>query len=194
MLGSLPKSLDINGKRYEIRTDFRNVLRIFDAFLNDELTDKEKLFVCLKRMIVDFDHLPKHDYSKAYDQIAWFLNCGKVNRDSGNKPRTFSWIKDESLIFPAVNKVAGLEVREVPYMHWWTFMGFFESIDPDGLFGTVLSIRQKRARGKKLEKYEKDFYINNRDLMSLEISNEPIPQTTEERLLARFNQLAGEGD
>ncbi len=42
MLGQLPTTLQINGKKYEIRTDYRNVLRIFEAFADKELTDKEK--------------------------------------------------------------------------------------------------------------------------------------------------------
>ena len=45
MLGQLPTTLQINGKKYEIRTDYRNVLRIFEAFADKELTDKEKMII-----------------------------------------------------------------------------------------------------------------------------------------------------
>lgn len=96
-------------------------------------------------------------------------------------------------MFPAVNKAAGIEVRSVPYMHWWTFMGFFESIDPDSLFGTVLSIRQKKARGKKLEKYEREFMNNNKALMALDIETAK-PKTAEEKLLDMFNDLISDDD
>ena len=187
MLGQLPTTLRINGKEYKIRTDFRNVLRIFEAFADKELSDKEKMIVCLQRMFVNFKAMPYDDYKEAYEQVYWFIGCG---RPEENKPpvRTFNWIKDEPLIFPAVNKAAGMEVRSVKYMHWWTFMGHFESIDAESLLGTVLSIRQKKARGKKLEKYEREFWNNNKALMALDVADSK-PKTAEEKLLDMFNDL-----
>lgn len=190
MLGQLPKTLTINGKSYRIRTDFRNILRIFEAFADKDLSDKEKMLVCLRRMFVDFSKLPYDDYKEAYEKVYWFIGCGKPE-EKRPPVRTFNWIKDEPLMFPAVNKAAGLEVRAVPYLHWWTFMGYFESIDAESLFGTVLSIRQKKARGKKLEKYEREFMQNNKALMALDVE-EAKPRTAEEKLLDMFNDLIAE--
>ena len=110
MLGQLPKTLTINGKSYRIRTDFRNILRIFEAFADKDLSDKEKMLVCLRRMFVDFSKLPYDDYKEAYEQVYWFIGCGKPE-EKRPPVRTFNWIKDEPLMFPAVNKAAGLEVR-----------------------------------------------------------------------------------
>ena len=70
-------------------------------------------------------------------------------------------------------------------------MGYFESIDAESLFGTVLSIRQKKARGKKLEKYEREFMQNNKALMALDVE-EAKPRTAEEKLLDMFNDLIAE--
>lgn len=190
MLGQLPKTLTINGKSYRIRTDYRNILRIFEAFADKDLSDKEKMLVCLRRMFVDFSKLPYDDYKEAYEKVYWFIGCGKPE-EKRPPVRTFNWIKDEPLMFPAVNKAAGLEVRAVPYLHWWTFMGYFESIDAESLFGTVLSIRQKKARGKKLEKYEREFMQNNKALMALDVE-EAKPRTAEEKLLDMFNDLIAE--
>lgn len=190
MLGQLPKTLTINGKSYRIRTDYRNILRIFEAFADKDLSDKEKMLVCLRRMFVDFSKLPYDDYKEAYEQVYWFIGCGKPE-EKRPPVRTFNWTKDEPLMFPAVNKAAGLEVRAVPYLHWWTFMGYFESIDAESLFGTVLSIRQKKARGKKLEKYEREFMQNNKALMALDVE-EAKPRTAEEKLLDMFNDLIAE--
>lgn len=195
MLGQLPKTLKISGKSYEINSDYRNILRIFEAFADDELSEKEKMYVCLRRLFVRIDDIPYNQYKEAYRQAYWFLSCG---RPEENQPplRTFNWIKDEPILFPAVNKAAGMEVRAVPYMHWWTFMGHFESIDAESLFGTVLSIRQKKARGKKLEKYEKEFAQNNKVLMSLEVpkTQRLQPKTAEEKLQDMFNDLLDGGE
>ncbi len=194
MLGTLPTSLEIHGKAYKIRSDYRNILRIFEAFADKELSDNEKLLLCLKRLYIDFDKIPRVYYHEAYQEAHKFISCNAQNDD---RPpiRTFNWAKDEQLIFPAVNKTAGFEVRAVDYLHWWTFLGYFESIDGDGLFGTVLSIRQKKARGKKLEKHEREFWQNNRALMALDVEPEQVrPKTAEEKLLDMFNDLKDEAD
>lgn len=191
MLGQLPKTLQISGNSYPIRTDYRNILRIFEAFHDESLSDKEKMLVCLQRMFINFRSIPRGDYKEAYEQVNWFIGCG---RPEENRPpvRTFNWVKDEQIMFPAVNKAAGTEVRAVGYMHWWTFMGYFESIDSESLFGTVLSIRQKKAKGKKLEKHEKEFLSNNKALMALDVETVK-PKTAEEKLLDMFNELVSEG-
>ena len=190
MLGTLPTSLEIRGKPYKIRSDYRNILRIFEGYADEALTDHEKLLLCLKRMYVDFNTIPRSQYEEAYKAAYRFISCNAL--DDGKPPiRTFNWIKDEQLIFPAVNKAAGIEVRAVPYLHWWTFLGYFESIDAEGLFGTVLSIRQKKARGKKLEKHEQEFWRNNRALMALDYEKVKV-ETLEEKMQSMFDNLPDE--
>ena len=167
MLGSLPRTLDVNGKRYDIRTDFRSILRVIAAFNDDELSDAEKLYVCLRQVYKKFESIPHDDYTAAYERAVWFINCGEDNKTGSSKARTVDWKKDEKLIFPAINQVAGQEVRLTEYMHWWTFMGYFQSIDRESTYGYVLMLRQKRAKGKKLEKWENEFWNNNREMCDL---------------------------
>ena len=76
------------------------------------------------------------------------------------------WEQDACIILPAVNRVLGGEVRAMPYLHWWTFLGAYMEIG-ESLFSTVLSIRDKRARGRKLETWEQEFYKANRALIEL---------------------------
>lgn len=192
MLGQLPMTLNVSGRTYNIRTDYRNILRIFEAFADNSLSDGEKLYVCLKRVYVNFSDIPRDRYQEAYERASWFIGCGQVEE---KRPplRTFNWIKDSPILFPAINKVAGTEVRAVEYMHWWTFMGYFQSIDPESLFGTVLSIRQKKLRGKKLEKHERDFYESNKALMALDLEDAK-PKTAEETLQDIFNDIVEGGD
>jgi hypothetical protein len=51
-------------------------------------------------------------------------------------------------------------------MHWWTFLGLFNEID-EGLYSTVIGLRVKLAKGKKLEKWEKEFYREHRSLIEI---------------------------
>ena len=160
MLGYLPQAIKIHDKTYKIRTDYRDVLRILIAYYDDVLTDKEKIYVCLKQIYIDLDTIPAEYLEEAYKAAISFIDCGMV-REEKQKPRLINWEKDEPLIFPAINKVAGFEVRSVDYMHWWTFMGYFQGIDANDTWGFILTIRQKRSRGKKLEKHEQAFFNAN---------------------------------
>ena len=37
----------------------------------------------------------------------------------------------------------------------------------DGLYSNIINIRQKRSKGKKLEKYEQEYYRENKKLIDL---------------------------
>ena len=95
----------------------------------------------------------------------WFLDGGDTPK-SQNQRKILDWEQDESIIFPAINKVAGCETREVKYLHWWTFLGLFNEIG-DGLFSQVMNIRGKKSKGKKLEKWEREFYSTHKELIDL---------------------------
>lgn len=191
MLGRLPVSLTVNGKEYKIDSDYRNALAILTAFSAEDLNDREKALVCVRRLFPDWQSIPKEDLDGCYKAAVDFLENG-FHSDHPS-PRLINWDKDEQLIFPEINKVAGTEVRALPYMHWWTFLGYFQAVDREGLWGSVLLIRQKKARGKKLEKHEKEFYKANKDLITLEKPKKTDYNGSagERALLAAFDDLAG---
>lgn len=191
MIGQLPQTLKVCNKDYAIRSDFRDILKIIAAYNDKDLSDQEKVFVCLSRVYKDLDKMPKdkETYAAAFKAATAFMEC-RLSNDRPS-PKVVNWEKDEQLIFPAINKVAGMEVRTVPYLHWWTFLGYFQAIDRDDLWGVVLTIRQKKAMGKKLEKHEKDFLAANRELCSLEYRT--VRQTPEDQMRAIYEQLLKEG-
>lgn len=167
MIGQLPTSLTVGGNQVPIETDYRNVLAAFEAFEDPELTESEKLYILMRRMFRGaLDNIPREQMEEAARQVKWFIDCGQ-EEDSKRVPRkVIDWVQDEPILFPAINKVAGMETRAVPYIHWWTFFGYFTEIE-EGTFSTVLGIRQKKAKGKKLEKWEQEFYRNNRKICDI---------------------------
>lgn len=188
MLGQLPKTLNVKGASYSINPDYRNILQIFTAFNDDDLKDNEKTYICLRRLYTELEKIPKSDYAEAYKAASDFIECRMHSDKPG--PKLIDWEKDEQLIFAAVNKVAGTEIRAVQNMHWWTFLGYFESIDRDDLWGFILTIRQKKAKHKKLEKYETEFFNANRALC--EMKHEDKKKDAEDYLSSLFNQLQNE--
>lgn len=183
MIGDLPTSLTVNGRRFAIRTDFRDILNIISAFNDPELEDSEKLFVCLFTLYKNFDGLKKEDYEEAYKEALRFIDCGKGKNPDGKQPRVMDWEQDEQILFPAINSVAGCEIRAKKYVHWWTFVGYFMEIH-EGVFSQVVSIRQKKAKGKKLEKWESEFWRSNKDLCVIKQKLSKKEQEERDRLNA----------
>ena len=67
-----------------------------------------------------------------------------------------------------INRVAGCEVRALPFLHWWTFLAYFRGIG-EGQLSAVVGIREKRRKGKKLDEWERDFYRENRDMVDFKM-------------------------
>lgn len=167
MIGRLPKTLRIGGVEYPIETDFRNILTILVAMNDPDYTEREKLYIALKRLYRDsLEQIPEECVEEAMDQMNCFIDLGREPDDKKTSVRLLDWEQDEPILFPAINKIAGKETRALEYLHWWTFMGYFMEIE-DGTFSTVLTIRQHRAKGKKLEKWEREFYQNNKRMCDI---------------------------
>lgn len=185
MIGELPHCLEVNGRWHPIRSDFREVLKILCAFSDPELEDGEKAYVCLVILYEDFDELPESDYEEAFKAAISFIDNGAKD-DGRHSPRVMDWEQDENLLFPAINKVAGREVRSADYIHWWTIIGYYMEIS-EGVFSNVVNLRMKKAKGKKLEKWEQEFWSTNKSVCVL------APKLTAEEKAARdkLNALLG---
>lgn len=181
MIGKLPESLTVAGVDYPIRSDYRNVLQVFEAFQDPELEEVEKWIVAIYLLFENFRDAENvfsavkegFDFADAQKQISWFISAGQPEKKILELP-VYNWKKDEQMIFSAVNKVAGRETRELEYLHWWTFLGYFNEIG-EGNFSFIVGIRDKLSRGKKLEKHEKEFLAKNKELVKLE-----LPKTKEQ--------------
>lgn len=183
MLAELPTTIVVNGIDRAIRTDYRDILRIILAYGDVELEPEYQAFVCLKVLYQDFDTMPESDYAEAYEKAVQFIDCGQKNDSSQKSPRTMDWEQDERMIFSAVNRVAGMEVRSVPYLHWWTFMGFFSEIG-ECAFSQVQALRHKKAKGKKLEKHEREYWQENKSVCELKVKLTEEEQEAKDRLNA----------
>ena len=184
MTCGLDRALEVGGRSWAIRADFRDVLNILDAFDDPELTEAEKAYICLHNLYVDFAEMDRADYPEAFLAAVAFIDHGVAGREAG--PRTVDWEQDAPLLFPAVNRAAGYEVRDAEFVHWWTFLGLFMEIR-DSVYATVLALRQKRARGEKLEPWERDFWRRNAGICRLK----PRLSQAEQAEKARLEALLG---
>ena len=161
----LPKSAEINGHEYAIRSDYRAVLDVLTVLSDAGLTDAERGAIAMEVFYEDYP--APGDYEAACEYLMWFVNGG----DAGTKRpkrKLADWNQDFPLIVAPVNRVLGYEARACEYLHWFTFLSAYYEVG-DCMFAQVVAIRKKRAKGKKLEKHEREFYRENRDLVDFRV-------------------------
>jgi hypothetical protein len=164
---SLPIAVEIDGKEYAIRNkcDFRVVLDVISA-LNDEELEMEQRVQCA--LFIFYEDLTElTDVQKAVAEMLKIINLGKEETDEEHKPKLMDWEHDYPQLAPAISRVLGYSVRQATtFTHWYDFIGAYMEIG-DCTFANIISIRNKRMKGKKLEDWEQEFYRENKKIIDL---------------------------
>ena len=166
----LPKYVEIDGSEHEIRYDYRVILEIIEALNDPELDDQERALALLQIFYVNLDEIT--DYDEAVQACFKFINGGKEEHTSKKHSRVMDWEQDFPIIVAPINRVLGYEIRSIEYdienntggLHWWTFLSAYMEIG-DCLYAQIVRIREMRAKGKPLDKSDREFYRKNRDLI-----------------------------
>ena len=173
---SLQTSVQVGQESFHIRNngDYRMILDCFEAMNDKDLSELERIYVAVAIFYDDFadadEVLQRGDIiDDLYKGIIDFINCGDTERESNtHNYKVIDWQKDSNLICSAINNVAKTEIRALDYLHWWTFMGYYNAIGECTL-SNIVSIRYKTAKGEKLEKYEKKFKQDNPEYFNLDM-------------------------
>ena len=167
MMWNLPTSVEIDGTEYAItnKCDYRMVLDVICALNDNELNDEQKIRTALYIFYEDISEC--NDIEKAIKEMYKIIAYGEEDDEQNeNKPRLMDWGHDFKTLVAPINRVLGYEIRSVDYLHWYTFLsGYFEIGECQ--FQTIISIRSKRAKGKKLENWEQEFYKENKKMVDL---------------------------
>lgn len=162
----LPTSVEIGGAEYEIRSDYRAALDICAALNDSELDDQERAYVALDIFYPAFEDMPLEHYQEAVARCLDFIS-GPGPKNPGKSPKVVDWAQDFPLIVGPVNRIFGQEVRAAEYIHWHTFLAAYGEIG-DCTFAQVVRIRDHLARGKKLDKQDREWYNRNRYLVDFQ--------------------------
>ena len=169
MIFDLPTSVTIGGNDHQIRSDYRAVLDICTALTDPDLSDQEKAIVMLDIFYPNLSDMPPEHYEEAVKKCFWFINCGEDEPAQHSAPKLVDWEQDFKYIVAPVNRVVGTEIRALEYLHWWSFISAYYEIG-DCTFAQIVRIRDMLARGKQLDKVEREWYEKNRNLVDLKVT------------------------
>ncbi len=177
---TLPQEVAFSKGNYKINGDFRNILKIFRV-----LQGQYPEYIRWK-IAMELFYSPSLDAEDYEAGLAYFGEFVSPEGCGGGGEKLLDWDADAPAILAGVNAVAGQEVRSLPFVHWWTFLGWFHAISP-GELSTRVAIRDKLRRGKKLEPWEQEYYREHKTLVDLK------PQYSAEELAEkeRLNAILG---
>ena len=136
MYEDLPESIVVSGEQIPIHTDFRDYIRLIDMLGDTDLLPNEKKYLLLQY----FKKQPK-DFGEALDALTDFVVMGALKEDYGHgypeeeDPETqkmvYSFSYDYPYIFSAFLHDYDINIRTIPYMHWWEFRMLFDGLSKD---------------------------------------------------------------
>lgn len=172
----LPTSVTIGKIEYKIRSDYRDILEIISVLNDPDYDERLKTIMVLTAFYAEPELIPAHKLQEAMNVMFAFIS---QNDNTQNTPAgTVEWEQDFKYIIAPINRILGCEARSLDYMHWWTFLSAYLEIG-DCFFAQIVNIRNKRARNKKLDKAEQEFYKRNREIIDIK----PRYNEAEEQML-----------
>ena len=172
-----PTSVDIDGVVHPIRNkcDYRVVLDIIAVLNDNELEMEDRLFCSLfifygndKNNTIAKVLYSLKNAQKAAEEMMRIINLGEEQtEEKETKPPIMDWSHDFMQIAPPISRVLGYSVREEnKYTHYYDFVGAYMEIG-ECSFSTIINIRQKKQKGKKLENWEQEYYLANKKIIDL---------------------------
>lgn len=161
-----PKSLNIGGVEYPINSDFRTVLRYNEQLKRVNEEDLEGIVRCMQMIFCKA--LPEN-LIEVIQSLNWFIRCGrkeKKRRPSNkllgiNSNQPFDFETDGEMIYSAFkrNDVYGIDLHEIPYLHWWEFIAMLDDLPDSVKLSRVMEYRTIDTTNKNLTKETRDVYM-----------------------------------
>ncbi len=133
-----PESIRIDGKLYEIYTDFRKWLRFSDLNADKSVPETEKTMALL--MLLKQRPLPVPTEKMILELLAFYhadaLNYHPEQEDDEEsgiiqpeiRPPVFHWCIDAACVLGDFRRFYQMDLRTADSLHWWEFLTLFSSL------------------------------------------------------------------
>lgn len=127
-----PESIVVDDRKIPIITDFREYVKLIDMLNDDEPSPAEKY-----QFIMQYFKEKPTDFIEALDQLVDFVMMadmqeehedGEEDEDTGRTKPLYSFKIDYPYIFSAFLSEYKINLRTIPYMHWWEFKMLFDGL------------------------------------------------------------------
>ena len=132
----LPDSVTVNGKRYKMNFDFRNVIRMMETLSRDDLMPDARNFLALKCLT---KHPPK-DTTAALAAVKGLLFENQPENKDEKKLTSFE--QDAPFIRAAFKQVYGIDLFR-DFLHWLEFADYLRGLPDGNRYEEIIGIRAR---------------------------------------------------
>jgi len=150
----LPDELTIDGKQYDIHTDFR----IWIQFSQLAFSGKSDAVALAQMLALVFKELPQAKPEEIFSVLLDFYSFQKPNTATAQEKsskRVFDYDADAGYIYAAFLQQYGIDLTSIN-MHWWTFKTLFDSLSEETHFGKIMQYRCtdiSQIKDKEMKKF-----------------------------------------
>ena len=192
LIDLLSSVVEIDGKEYEINSDFRTSI-LFELLMQDDtLNDKQKINNAL---LLYYPVIPEN-INAAIDKILWFYRCGKdLSESKGkgsskNNTQIYSFDYDDDYIYSAFLDQYGVDLQDIEYLHWWKFKAMFKALKEDNMIVKIMGYRSTDL-SKIKDKQQREHCKKMKDLYRIP---KAMSKSEKEKISDIENALLGGGD
>lgn len=156
-----PTKMEVNGKIYNIDTDYRTALSCFEAINDTEIKDIERAIAVVTLLLGK--EVPLDDIKEALSKCAVYLRCGK-EENPNLEDIDMDYFQDATAIKTSIRQCYHLDLNKEKNVHWWEYNELIEGLTEETLLSKIREIRTydlsqetDRKRREQIKK-AKDFY------------------------------------
>ena len=188
MFNRLPYFVILQGIKYKINVDFRNMISFENKLQDRSVNNSEKIEYILRHFYPAFFYAENYQklmndpqlYKEACDKMIWFYKGGKEDyhktiNGKTNSNQIFSYEYDDEYIYGAFYEQYGIDLSKEK-MHWWKFKALLKSLKEDTEFVKIKGYRAYNGKDKNMNKLKEYWSL-------------PLPVTEQERLNKLYEAL-----
>lgn len=164
MFNKLPYFVILQGKKYKINVDYRNMISFENKLQDKKANNSEKIEYGLRHFYPAFFydenymkllHNPQL-YKEACDKLIWFYKCGRedYHKSTGsgksNNKQIYSYEHDDEYIYGAFYEQYGIDLA-YNKVHWWRFKALLKSLKEDVEFVKIMGYRAYTGDDKNMK-------------------------------------------
>ena len=179
----LAESVTVNGKKYKLDLDFRNVLRMMDILARDDLIPAARDYLALKCVI---KRPPKHTEA-LMEELRKLLF--PAHKNTGDGKRLTSFEQDADLIRAAFRQAYGVDLYR-DRVHWTEFQMLLSALPEGSRYSEVLGIRARpMPAATKYNQAEREWLAKAKAACALEMSEDERERAYAEGVKSLFTGL-----
>lgn len=162
MFNKLPYFVILQGKKYKINVDFRNMISFENMIQDRNVSNSGKVEYALRHFYPAFfceENYIKllqdvNLYNDACNKLIWFYKCGredyrKSSKNNGKSKAVYSYEFDDEYIYGAFYEQYGIDLA-YGKLHWWKFKALLKSLKDDTEFEKIKGYRAYSGKDKNM--------------------------------------------